>query len=101
MSVIVLATGLRLTGDVRRLSAAVDRITAGDLSASVQGISRKDELGKLAVDFNKMTQQLVDTVERAADEQAARQAVEQELDTAAEIQRQMLRFPLEEMRKRI
>lgn len=90
MSVIVLATGLRLTGDVRRLSAAVDRITAGDLSASVQGISRKDELGKLAVDFNKMTQQLVDTVERAADEQAARQAVEQELDTAAEIQRQML-----------
>jgi len=90
MSAIVLGTGLRLTGDIRQLSGAVGRVRAGALSARVDRIRRRDELGTLARDFNRMTRQLADTVEQAAQEQAARQAVEQELGVAAEIQQQML-----------
>ncbi|MDP7029256.1 MAG: SpoIIE family protein phosphatase [Phycisphaerales bacterium] len=90
MAAIVLATGLRLTGDVRRLAAAVGRVTGGDLGATVDEIRRRDELGKLAGDFNIMTRQLEATVERAATEKAAFAAVEQELDVAREIQAEML-----------
>ena len=90
MSLIVVSTGLRLTGDIRRLSGAVGRVRRGDFGATVGGILRRDELGSLSRDFNDMTRQLAETVQQAADEQAARQAVERELDVAAEIQQQML-----------
>ena len=90
MSIIVLATGLRLTGDVRRLSEAVGRVSRGDLGAEVERIRRRDELGTLAHDFNAMTQRLAETVQEAAEEQSARQAVERELDLARDIQNQLI-----------
>ena len=90
MACIVLVMGLRLTGDVRRLGSAVARVTAGELNATVEHIHRRDELGTLAQDFNTMTRQLEDTVAEAAEEVAARLAVERELDVAREIQAEML-----------
>jgi len=90
MATIVLLTGLHLTGDVRRLALGVKRVTEGDLAATVEHIRRRDELGGLARDFNVMTRQLEEHVRHAAAEQAARAAVEQELDLAREIQAEML-----------
>jgi sigma-B regulation protein RsbU (phosphoserine phosphatase) len=90
MAGIVLVMGLRLTGDVRRLGSAVARVTAGELNATVDHIWRRDELGILAQDFNTMTRQLEDTVAKAAEEAAARLAVERELNVAREIQAEML-----------
>lgn len=90
MASIVLVMGLRLTGDIRRLGVAVARVTAGELNATVEHIRRRDELGILAQDFNTMTRQLEDTVAKAAEEAAARLAVERELDVAREIQSEML-----------
>lgn len=90
MAGIVLVMGLRLTGDVRRLGSAVARVTAGELNATVDHIWRRDELGILAQDFNTMTRQLEDTVAEAAEEAAARLAVERELNVAREIQAEML-----------
>ncbi len=90
IAAIVLLTGLRITGDVRQLASAVAQVSGGNLSASIEHIRRHDELGKLAVDFNRMTKQLGRTVDRVASEQAARQAMERELDAAREIQKEML-----------
>ena len=86
----VLVMGLRLTGDVRKLGSAVARVSAGDLGAAVAASTRRDELGVLVQDFNSMTAQLRDTVQRVADEQVARRAMEQELEVAREIQEEML-----------
>jgi len=90
MAAIVLTTGLRLTGDVRRLGAAVGRVSSGELGATVERIRRRDELGTLAVDFNTMTRRLEATVHEVAAAEAAKQRVDQELEVAREIQEQML-----------
>lgn len=87
---IVLMTGWRLTRDLRELAAGVSKVSGGDLAASIHPMRRHDELGKLALDFNRMTKQLGRTVECVASEQAARQAMERELDVAREIQEEML-----------
>ena len=90
ISGLVLGMGLRITGDVRKLAAAVARVSAGDLEARVDRMRRRDELGDLVQDFNAMTLRLRDTVQHVADEQVARRAIEQELDVAREIQEEML-----------
>ncbi|MDP6480125.1 MAG: SpoIIE family protein phosphatase [Phycisphaerales bacterium] len=87
---LVLGMGLRITGDVRKLGKAVAKVSAGDLEAKVEHMRRRDELGTLVLDFNAMTTRLRETVQHVADEQVARQAIEQELDVAREIQEQML-----------
>jgi len=90
ISGLVLGMGLRITGDIRKLAAAVARVSAGDLEARVDRMRRRDELGDLVQDFNAMTLRLRDTVQHVADEQVARRAIEQELDVAREIQEEML-----------
>jgi len=90
VSGLVLAMGLRITGDVRKLASAVARVSAGDLEARVDRMRRRDELGDLVQDFNAMTVRLRETVAHAADEQVARRAMEQELEVAREIQEEML-----------
>lgn len=87
---LVLGMGLRITGDVRTLAAGVAQVSAGDLEAKVTPMRRRDELGTLVNNFNTMTSRLRDMVQRVADEQVARMAIEQELDVAGEIQSEML-----------
>lgn len=87
---LVLGMGLQITGHVRTLAAGVAQVSAGDLEAKVAPMRRRDELGALANDFNTMTGRLRDMVQRVADEQVARMAIEQELDVAGEIQSEML-----------
>ena len=87
---LVLGMGLRITGDVRTLAAGVTEVSSGNLEAKVAPMRRRDELGRLVDDFNAMTTRLRETVQRVADEQVARMAIEQELDVAREIQAEML-----------
>ena len=47
----------QIVGPIEALASTAERVTAGDLSQKAQ-IHRLDEIGKLAIAFNKMTEQL-------------------------------------------
>jgi nitrogen fixation/metabolism regulation signal transduction histidine kinase len=66
----------RITRPVERLAAGARAVAGGDLSARVEVLSR-DEIGELAVAFNRMTEQLLEQRERAI--QAERVAAWREL----------------------
>jgi diguanylate cyclase (GGDEF)-like protein len=63
---------LRLTRPLEALVAATQAVSRGDLSKRVQ-LRRRDELGELAVAFNRMTQDLQDRT-RSLNEQMGRLA---------------------------
>lgn len=86
---VLLITGLRMARRIRLLSTGVDRVSSGDLDASVPGLGG-DEVGKLAAGFNAMTSRLRETVQQVAEEAGRRQAMERELSVAREIQQSML-----------
>ena len=49
-----LFTARRVTGPLRQLAAAADRLGAGDSSTPMQGLQRADEIGGLALAFEQM-----------------------------------------------
>ena len=60
-----------IAGPIRRLTAVVQQIRAGDLDAHAQ-VESSDEIGTLAGAFNGMTGQLQDTLEQTQDGEEAR-----------------------------
>ena len=68
--------GARVTRPVVSLAEAAHRVAAGDLSAKVE-VESSDELGELAASFNRMTEDLLQQKDRAA--QAERVAAWREL----------------------
>ncbi len=81
--------GVRITGGitsaVRSLHRSTQRVTGGDFDAYIE-IPNEDELGDLAVSFNKMTAAL----KIGQEEALARRYLEQELKTARDIQEKLL-----------
>ncbi len=81
--------GVRITGGitsaVRSLHRSTQRVAEGDLDAYIE-IPNEDELGDLAVSFNKMTAAL----KIGQEEALARRHLEQELKTARDIQEKLL-----------
>jgi len=69
-------TTLRVTRPVARLVSGVQSVAGGDWSARVD-VQSRDEIGKLASAFNKMTEQLIEQRDRAI--QAERVAAWREL----------------------
>jgi two-component system sensor histidine kinase VicK len=57
VAVIAVLLGRRTVDPVRRLTAAAERVAAGDLTASV-GVTTRDEVGTLARTFDAMTSSL-------------------------------------------
>jgi len=86
---VLLLTGFTFTRRIEQLSNGVASVTAGDLEVSVD-VSGRDEVGRLAVDFNTMTAKLRETVRQVAEEEALRAAVERDLSVARDIQQSML-----------
>ncbi len=81
--------GIRITGGitsaVRSLQQSTQRVAEGDLDAYIE-IPNEDELGDLAVSFNKMTAAL----KIGQEEALAREHLERELKTARDIQEKLL-----------
>ena len=81
--------GVRITGGitsaVRSLHRSTQRVTKGDLDAYIE-IPNEDELGDLAISFNKMTA----AIKIGQEEALAREHLERELKTARDIQEKLL-----------
>lgn len=67
MLVVLMATVAR---PVKRMSAAVDRLAAGDITIDVPGLARADELGQLARALDGFKALFARDVQRAREEQA-------------------------------
>jgi sigma-B regulation protein RsbU (phosphoserine phosphatase) len=80
----------RLARPIAKLRTKVLQIAGGDLDARVEEVTSRDEIGELATSFNQMTADLRSHVDRLAEEQAAREKIERDLDLAREIQRGLL-----------
>ncbi len=89
LEVFALYFGVRITGGitsaVRSLQKGTRRVAKGDLDAYIE-IPNEDELGDLAVSFNKMTAALKIGQEEAHE----REQLERELKTARDIQEKLL-----------
>jgi sigma-B regulation protein RsbU (phosphoserine phosphatase) len=88
--VAVLLVSGRIAGPVAALRAQVARVAEGDIDAKVSDPGTTDEVGDLARAFNGMTAELRMHIDRIAQESAARQKIERDLDLAREIQRGLL-----------
>lgn len=88
--VAIVFVALLFTRPIRRLSAAMQAVTRGDLDAKVDGIDSRDEFGDLARGFNDMSSNLRTNIEELATERAERRMVDIELNLAREIQSSLL-----------
>ena len=76
---------LGLSRAVNRLSAATGKVQAGDFSARIP-VRRRDQIGALQTSFNEMAESL----EGLVAERAAKHALEQELEIAREVQKNLI-----------
>ena len=76
---------LGLSRAVNRLSAATEAMQAGDFRARIP-VRRRDQIGALQTSFNEMAAGL----ERLIAERTARRALEQELEIAREVQKNLI-----------
>jgi sigma-B regulation protein RsbU (phosphoserine phosphatase) len=79
-----------ITAPIVALKEKVVEVGGGNLDARIETSSRTDEIRHLANSFNRMTSELNSHVRRLAEERAARQRIEHDLDIAREIQRGLL-----------
>ncbi len=64
LSLIGFALSRHISQPLRRLSSVTEKLGSGDLSVSVTGINRKDEIGILAQTFNQMITSLRETTQK-------------------------------------
>ena len=75
---------------IRHLASAARCVANGDLTVQVREVTSRDELGQFAQTFNHMVTDLRETVDQRIAENAARKAVERELQVARQIQLSLL-----------
>ncbi len=80
----------RITAPIARLNDKVLEIAHGDLNARVQQTAGGDEVAELGRTFNKMADDLQVHIKRVAEQEAARQRIDHELDLARDIQTRLL-----------
>jgi serine phosphatase RsbU (regulator of sigma subunit) len=86
---VVMLVAIRISRPIEQMAGAVERLAAGDMDAHVN-VTGRDELGRLAGGFNRMTRQLKSQVAALTEQTAAREKVESELRIARQIQTDML-----------
>ncbi|HCE44757.1 MAG TPA: hypothetical protein DET40_14540 [Lentisphaeria bacterium] len=95
IAIIIFMMSSRITRPLGLLADAVDRLGRGDLEAKVTGLKNTDEIGVLARAYNKMLENLRESIDSRIREETARKSVEAELNVAREIQLSLLprKFP--------
>ncbi|MDR2702465.1 MAG: SpoIIE family protein phosphatase [Spirochaetaceae bacterium] len=78
-----------INAPIKRLASDVSRLALGNLDTRIE-INSKDELGKLAEVFNKMTSDLKKSIEENAHERMEKERISTELNVASSIQTSML-----------
>jgi sigma-B regulation protein RsbU (phosphoserine phosphatase) len=86
----ILLVSSRITGPISRLKNKVMQIAGGDLQARVDDVTGHDEVADLARSFNAMADDLQGHIRRIAEQEAAKQRLDHELDLAREIQMGLL-----------
>jgi phosphoserine phosphatase RsbU/P len=91
----VLIVSNNLTRPLKSLTDAVKQLAKGDLATNIKSITTGDEIGQLSEAFNTMTLQLRQHVTELNKQYAAREAVENELKVARDIQSSLIpnKFP--------
>ncbi|MFH1731556.1 MAG: SpoIIE family protein phosphatase [Planctomycetota bacterium] len=79
----------RISGPIQELAKATNVIGSGEFGHRVRVVSN-DEVGMLAESFNKMADSLEEHTARLAQAMAEKEALQREMDIAAEIQRSLL-----------
>ena len=74
---------------IKKLTTTVEQISLGHLDIKTE-VNSKDEIGMLALAFNKMTQDLKNSIEAYKKEHSEKERIATELNIAAEIQSSML-----------
>ncbi len=87
---IITMTGFRIVSPVRKLAGAVRQLGGGNLDVRVDAPKGRDEIGELARGFNVMTDQLQENIRVLAEETAARERIEGEMQLARKIQEVLL-----------
>jgi len=75
---------------LRRMAAATQKVSHGDLDINLSDIDRQDEVGQLARSFTAMAVDLKKYIKDLTETTAAKQKIESELSIAARIQQSML-----------
>lgn len=91
---VLLISAFRITRPLEKLDHAVKKLATGDLNVQVETINQRDEIGDLARAFDTMVIDLRSSMQRWAEEHAAREAVEHDLRVARSIQKSLLPKPL-------
>ncbi len=79
-----------ITGPIRALADASEKIAAGDFEAGLPEPRSKDEVGALTRDFQVMRESLKDYIRKLTETTAARERMESELEIAHDIQMSIL-----------
>ncbi|MCL2242963.1 MAG: SpoIIE family protein phosphatase [Treponema sp.] len=78
-----------INAPIKQLTNDVSQLALGNLDTQIK-IKSRDELGKFADVFNKMTRDLKESIEEMARERAEKERISAELSIAAEIQSSMI-----------
>ncbi len=90
VAIVIAVFSLRISRPIEKLARAVERVSRGDLSATVLPDGRNDELARLTTGFNGMVSRLDEQMAALKRETAARESIESELRIARKIQTDLL-----------
>jgi sigma-B regulation protein RsbU (phosphoserine phosphatase) len=87
---LIVVVSWKLTAPIKRLAVFARKLAAGDLDAHVGDVRLAEEIDQLAHTFDKMVVDLKSNIEHRIHEEAARRAVEHDLQAAKRIQESLL-----------
>ncbi len=83
-TIVALLIARGISNGVRRMLSAAEAIGAGDLTVDVSDVHSRDEIGRMAVAFQAMTERLRATLGRVSDAAATLSSASQEMASASE-----------------
>ncbi|MFH1136524.1 MAG: SpoIIE family protein phosphatase [Pseudomonadota bacterium] len=87
---VVLFIARSITGPLRKVSAATAKVAEGDLDVDLSDIKGRDEVGRLARAFTRMSSDLKKYIQDLTETTAAKERIESELNIASQIQKSNL-----------
>ncbi len=88
--IVVTIISYSLTQPLKKLAGAAGSLAKGNLDARITDIKHRDEVGELALTFNKMVEDLKQYIQDLTETTRAKERVERELSIARQIQQSIL-----------